>query len=71
MTKKENGSFDWRLKELEDNYKALDAKIDLILTNHLPHLAQDNVALKTRMNLLTAINIGGIIMGVVAAKLLQ
>lgn len=40
-----------------------------ILTNHIPHIQQSIVSLKTRMSVLTAVNIAAIVLGVLATKL--
>lgn len=67
MTKPINNII-WRVSQLETNYKELDSKIDLLLTNHLPHLEASVLSLKTRMNVLTLVNIGSIILGIVVSK---
>lgn len=56
---------------LEQKVDELDTKIELMLTNHLPHLKEDIISLKTRVNVMTAINIGGIIIGILVAKFLK
>ena len=66
-----NGTTAYRLDQLERNYDRLDTKMSLILENHLPHIQEDIVALKTRITVLTAFNIGAIIIGVAMNKLLQ
>lgn len=53
---------------LEKKVDELDTKIDTILTNHLPHLSQDIKSLETKINIYTVINIGGIILGLIASK---
>lgn len=55
---------------LEEKVDELDTKLQLILTNHLPHISQDMEAVKVRINVFTLVNIGGIILGLIAAKFL-
>lgn len=67
----ENDNALYRIGQLEKNYESLNAKIELMMTNHLPHIKEDMIGLKTRINLMTAINIGGIILGIIVARVLQ
>lgn len=62
---------DYQIKELQNNWRELNDKVDLIMTNHLPHIKEDIISLKTRINMMTAVNIVGIILGLVAAKLIK
>ena len=57
-----NNTTKYRIEQLEKNYEKLDKKIDELLTNHLPHIQADIMALKTRQNVTAAINIGAIAM---------
>lgn len=66
-----NGTNLYRIQQLEKNYEDLDSKIDKLLTNDLPHLHEAIISLKTRVSVLTAVNIGAIIGGVLISKLLQ
>lgn len=54
-----------KVKILERNYSQLDRKIDSILTNHLPHIDKKLVGLETRINVMTAINVGAILIGII------
>ena len=69
MTKNGNTTT-WRLGEIEKQVADLANRVDLILENHLPHLKLDIEALKTRVNVATAINVSAIILGVLIAKYL-
>lgn len=60
----------YRIEQLEKNYDQLDGKIDTIMTNHLPHIMQELIGMKTRINVLTAVNIGAIILGIIVSKIL-
>lgn len=59
----------YRVEQLEKNYGKLDDKIDLLLTNEMPCIQKELLALKTRMNVLTAVNVGAIIFGVIMSRL--
>jgi len=65
-----NNTTTWRLSQLEKQYDEVDDKLSKILNNHLPHLQIDLVSLKTRINVLTAINVGAIIIGILLARVL-
>ena len=60
MTK--NGTLTYRVEQLERNYTRLDDKLDILLTNYLPHIHETLVALKTRVTVMTAINVGALIL---------
>jgi len=65
-----NNTIKWRVDNLEKGYASLDTKIDEILQNHLPHLQEEISSLKTRINVMTVINVGAIIVGLVVSKML-
>ena len=60
----------WRVNQLESNYRDLDIKLSEILENHLPHLQEELSSLKTRINVLTAFNVGAIVLGLLLNKFL-
>lgn len=66
-----SNNIEWRITQLESNYKEMDGKIDQILQNHLPHLKDSIISLETKINILSAINIAAIILGVVVSKFLK
>ena len=68
MTK--NGTLSYRVEQLERNYDRLDEKMDRILQNDLPHLHEAVSSLKTRISVLTAVNLTAIILGILASRLL-
>lgn len=70
MSKQETNAM-YRIEQLEKNYEQLDGKIDLLLSNHLPHLQEAISTLKMKINMFTAINIGAIILGIIATKLIK
>ena len=51
----------YRVEQLEKNYIQLDTKLDHILQNELPHLQEELISLKTRVNVSTIINVGAIL----------
>ena len=67
---KNNNTLQYRLKELENNYKELDKKIDSLLTNHLPSLEKQLLSLRTEVRTWTVLNVGAIIVGLLIAKFL-
>ena len=52
---------DQRLKQLEKNSEKIDSRLTKIMTNHLPHIEVELIAVKTKMNVLSALNIGAVI----------
>ena len=58
-----------RVGVLEKTVCDIDHKIDKLLTNHLPHIGSRMSSLETRINVLTAVNIGGIIIGLIISKI--
>ena len=67
---KNGTTLSWRVGQLETNYEELDKKVDLILTNHLPHLHESMASLKTRITIATAFNVGAIVLGLLLNKFL-
>ena len=59
----------YRVEQLERNYEKLDGKIDTLLTNDIPHLQQSMGSLKTRMDVLTVVNVGAIIFAIIINKI--
>ena len=59
----------YRVGQLEKNYDSLISKMDLLMTNHIPHLNQEMVSLKTRMGVLTVVNVGAIVAGLIVSKM--
>lgn len=66
-----NNNIKYRVDMLENNLDKLDKKLDKIMTNDLPHLQMSLVELKTRINVLTAINVAAIIVAVVIQQMLK
>lgn len=65
-----NNTLTWRITELERLVSDFDKRIDELLINEIPHLKETMLSLKTRINVLTTINIGAIILGILIAKYL-
>jgi hypothetical protein len=60
----------YRVEQLEKKYDSLDNKLDKIMTNHLPHIELELVKFGTKQKVYTALNIGAIIVGILATKFL-
>jgi len=69
MTTPEDKMLTYRVEQLETNYGKLDDKIDTLLTNEMPCIQKELLALKTRMNVLTAVNVGAIVFGAILSRL--
>jgi len=63
-----NNTINWRVSQLEANYDNLSTKIDQIRTNELPHIEQSMASMKTRINVLTTINVAAIVIALILAK---
>ena len=68
---KPNGLTAYKVNELQEDVKGLQTDVTRIMTNHLPHLSEDIISLKTRIMVLTAVNIGAIILGIVVARVFK
>jgi len=68
MTK--NGLTQFKIDDLKCDVDSLKADVRKILENHLPHLSEDIISLKTRMSVLTFVNVSAIIIGIILAKYL-
>jgi len=65
-----NNKLQYRVDQLEKRQERIINKIDELLTNHLPHLTAEMVSLKTRISVLTAVNIGAVIFALIINKFL-
>ena len=68
MTK--NTTLTYRVGQLEKSVEKMDNSLDKIKTNDLPHIQQELESLKVRINVLTAINVGAILLTAVLLKFL-
>jgi len=59
--KNTNGTQLYRICQLEKNYEALDAKIDKILTNDLPHMSRKIDSISAKQNIILTIFVVAII----------
>lgn len=71
MTNTNGGTTKYRIDILEQRVNSMDDKIDLLMTNHIPHLREEILSMKTRINVLTIINVGSIILGILTARILK
>lgn len=62
---------DYQINELQNDVEGLKSKMELLLTNHLPHIKEDIVSLKTRVTLTAALNIGALILAIIAERLFR
>ena len=65
----ENNTLKYRVEQLEKNYYSLDSKMEKLMTNDIPHLNQAMASLKVRMDVLTVVNVGAIIFGLIISKM--
>ena len=63
-----NGTTTYRIEQLEKNYDSLSRNMDTIRTNDLPHIYTAVSSLKTRINVLTAVNVGALIVAILISK---
>jgi len=64
-----NNTLSYRVGQLEKNYEKMDYKLEKLMTNDLPHLQQAMGSLKTRMDVLTVVNVGAIVIGIIISKM--
>ena len=68
---KTNGLTTYKVNELQEDVKGLQADVTKIMQTHLPHLSEEIISLKTRIMVLTAVNIGAIILAVIIARVFK
>lgn len=64
-----DSTIQYRLKQLEDQYSDIASKLDIIRTNHLPHIEMEIIAVKTELRILAGLNILSIIILIILQKL--
>jgi len=65
-----SNNLSYRVTQLEKQYEKIDGNLEKLMTNDLPHLREDIITLTTRVNVLTAVNIGAVILGIIVSKIL-
>lgn len=60
-----NNTLSYRVGQLEKSSEKIDEKMDKILENEIPHLQLTLAQLKTRMDVLTIINVGAIVTAII------
>ena len=65
-----SNNLSYRVIQLEKQYEKIDSHLEKLMTNDLPHLREDIITLTTRVNVLTAVNIGAVILGIIVSKIL-
>lgn len=68
MAKENNYSF--RFGETEKRVEKIELKLDKIMENHIPHLELKLERINTKINILTAVNVGAIIIAIIINKFL-
>ena len=63
-----NNTLTYRVGQLERKVERLEGKIDKLRTNDIPDINSNTLSLKTRINVLTAVNVTAIVLGILAAK---
>lgn len=61
----------YRIGLLEKGQEELDKKVEKIMINDIPKLHERMISLQTRMNVLTAVNIGAIAVGIILTRILK
>jgi hypothetical protein len=59
------------IKYIQEDVACLQRDVKAIMENHIPHLETEIEKLSTKITLFTAINIGGIILGIIATQILK
>ena len=65
-----NNSTKYKVKILETDVKDLKKDMRIVMRNHIPHINESLIRLNTKMTVYTAVNIGGLILAVLAFKFL-
>jgi len=65
-----SNNLSYRVIQLEKQCEKIDGNLEKLMTNDLPHLREDIITLTTRVNVLTAVNIGAVILGIIVSKIL-
>lgn len=65
-----NNTLKWRVGQLEKGQEVIDKKLDILLTNDMPHMHEAQATLQTRINVLTAVNIGAIVLALVISRIM-
>ena len=66
-----NGVAAYQIKDLEKDVDSLKKDMRSVLENHLPHLHEEISNLRTRINVLSIINVGAIILGILMVRFLK
>lgn len=68
MAKENNHLF--RFDEIERRIEKMELKLDKIMENHIPHLELKLEKINTKLNVLTVMNVGAIIIAIIINKFL-
>ena len=70
MTKTNGNTLSYRVDQLEKNYCDMEKSLQLILTNHLPHISEQLARLETRVVMFTGINVAAMIITVLLHEII-
>ena len=70
MTDGNGNTLKYRVEQLEKRQERIDGKLDQIMTNHLPHINEEIISLKTQIRVASAINVGVILAAILLSKYL-
>ena len=65
---KNNETLSYRVTKLEEQCEKMENRLEIIMENHLPHINETLASLKTRITVLTAVNIGALITALLVSK---
>jgi len=60
-----NNTFKYRVTRLEDAQEKIEKSLDKLLVNDIPHITTELVRLKTRIDILTTVNVGAVVFATV------
>lgn len=66
-----NNTLSYRVDQLEKQVDKLDGRIEKLMENDLPHLQQDIASMKSRITVLTGVNLTAIIIALLVSILLR
>ncbi len=66
----ENNTLRYRVEQLEKRQEKMDTLVYQVMTNHIPHIEQSLISMDTKIKVLTAVNIGAIILASVLSRML-
>jgi len=59
----------YRVERLEEDLSGVSVRLDKIMENHLPHLREQISGLDSKITVLTALNVGAVVVGLLISRL--